>query len=95
MDQIPFPKKNMTKEDRQSRGIVDIAEALWRKGHVTFCNGKQVDLVSNLTRKKVKIVTPRTETITVRGNKTVTKGINRKSLIEVYDCSCDFVVLAN
>ncbi|KAK2713824.1 hypothetical protein QYM36_009642 [Artemia franciscana] len=70
--------------------IVDIAEALWRKGHVTFYNENQVYLVSNLIRKKVNVVKPRTDTITVRGNKIVTKGTKRKSLVEVYDYSCDF-----
>ena len=89
-----FCEKNTTKEDHQPSGIVDIAEALWRKGHVTFCNENQVYLVSNLTRKKVNVVTPRTETITVRGNKIVTKGTKRKSLVEVYDCSCDFGISA-
>ncbi|KAK2709227.1 hypothetical protein QYM36_013029 [Artemia franciscana] len=74
-------EKNTTKEDHQPSGIVDIAEALWRKGHVTFCNENQMYLVSNLTRKKVNVVTPRTETITVRGNKIVTKGTKRKSLV--------------
>ncbi|XP_065561449.1 uncharacterized protein LOC136027926 [Artemia franciscana] len=89
-----FCEKNSTKEDHQLSGIVDIAEALWRKGHVTFCNENQVYLVSNLARKKVNVVTPRTETITVRGNKIVTKGTKRKSLVEVYDCSCDFGISA-
>ena len=89
-----FCEKNSTKEDHQLSGIVDIAEALWRKGHVTFCNENQVYLVSNLTRKKINVVTPRTETITVRGNKIVTKGNKRKSLVEVYDCSCDFGISA-
>lgn len=89
-----FCEINTTREDRQQSGLVDIAETLWRKGHVTFCNEKQVYLVSNLTRNKVNVVTPRTETITVRGNKIVTKGAKRNSLVEVYDCSCNFGISA-
>ncbi|KAK2723872.1 hypothetical protein QYM36_002282 [Artemia franciscana] len=85
-----FCEKITTKQDHRPSGIVDIAEALWRKGHVTFYNENQVYLVSNLIRKKVNVVKPRTETITVRGNKIVTKGTKRKSLVEVYDYSCDF-----
>ena len=40
--------------------IVDIAEALRRKGHVTFYNENHVYLVSNLIRKKVNVVKLRT-----------------------------------